>query len=315
MLKYRPHHIKLFASSLIQALSKSGKLPDSKSAVSYNFSLQDSLAYAFERIRIMPPLEIVERKEGDPNEGGTDFIRVRVGETELFWPKMISTKDLPWLYSEIYAPFGVNPSSYWSNSSLKAAKKWVIDAGACEGFFTRAAIQKGCPKVITVEPVPILCQALGHTFQREISEQTVFIEPLGLAQERKTLEFKLEDSISNTCISSDNTDRSDQTLTEKNVTLAKIETAPLDEILPKYNLCPGGLIKMDIEGAEMIALMGAQETLKKLRPSLAIAVYHSYENAELCKKIILNSNPTYKVHFRGQYAWDSPSRPYMLFAH
>lgn len=38
------------------------------------------------------------------------------------------------------------------------------------------------------------------------------------------------------------------------------------------------LIKMDIEGAEMHALSGAQETIRRCHPVLAIAVYHKAED-------------------------------------
>ena len=35
---------------------------------------------------------------------------------------------------------------------------------------------------------------------------------------------------------------------------------------------------MDIEGAEPLALKGAIETIRKFRPKLAIAIYHSMED-------------------------------------
>jgi hypothetical protein len=37
-------------------------------------------------------------------------------------------------------------------------------------------------------------------------------------------------------------------------------------------------IKMDIEGAELHALKGAEQTIKKFRPKLAITVYHHFQD-------------------------------------
>ena len=54
-------------------------------------------------------------------------------------------------------------------------------------------------------------------------------------------------------------------------------TVPLttiDKIVNELGLERVDFIKMDIEGAEVAALTGARETLRRFRPRLAIAVYH-----------------------------------------
>lgn len=57
-------------------------------------------------------------------------------------------------------------------------------------------------------------------------------------------------------------------------------------------------IKMDIEGAEYNALLGAQETIKKYKPKLAICIYHKPEDMWEIPMLILKINPEYKFYVR-----------------
>jgi FkbM family methyltransferase len=58
----------------------------------------------------------------------------------------------------------------------------------------------------------------------------------------------------------------------------RVSTLAIDDLVHDQNLERVDLIKMDIEGAELHALRGAEQTLKKFRPKLAIAVYHGLED-------------------------------------
>ncbi|MFX1392092.1 MAG: FkbM family methyltransferase [Promethearchaeota archaeon] len=70
-----------------------------------------------------------------------------------------------------------------------------------------------------------------------------------------------------------------------------IETTTIDDFVFKNSLNIG-LIKMDIEGYELNALIGAKETIKKFKPLLLIAIYHNgkqfFETIKLIKKIYPN---------------------------
>ncbi len=57
-------------------------------------------------------------------------------------------------------------------------------------------------------------------------------------------------------------------------------------------------IKMDIEGAEMDALIGAKETIKKHRPILAISVYHRAFDLLNIPIYIKSIVPEYKMYLR-----------------
>lgn len=74
-----------------------------------------------------------------------------------------------------------------------------------------------------------------------------------------------------------------------------IETVSLDEFLNGKRI---SLIKMDIEGAEYKALVGARKTISKYKPRLAISIYHKPEDIIELPKLILEMNSEYKLALR-----------------
>jgi FkbM family methyltransferase len=74
-----------------------------------------------------------------------------------------------------------------------------------------------------------------------------------------------------------------------------IDDAVKDEKIEKVDF-----IKMDIEGAELNALKGAVDTIKKHKPKLAICVYHSMEDFGTIPKFINELNLGYKFYL-GHY--------------
>lgn len=62
-------------------------------------------------------------------------------------------------------------------------------------------------------------------------------------------------------------------------------------------------IKMDIEGSEMNALLGAENTIRRNRPKLAICIYHSNEDHLRIAKWIYGLNLGYKLYIRHHTAY------------
>lgn len=75
---------------------------------------------------------------------------------------------------------------------------------------------------------------------------------------------------------------------------ASIQTAALDHCISD----PVTFIKMDIEGAELEALKGSREIIKKYRPRLAISAYHKKEDLVELPSYIKELVPEYKLYIR-----------------
>lgn len=75
----------------------------------------------------------------------------------------------------------------------------------------------------------------------------------------------------------------------------EIEIDTIDNIMDGDRV---SFIKMDIEGAEKDALLGAAKTIKKWRPKLAICAYHKAEDLYSIANTILNIMPDYKLYLR-----------------
>lgn len=76
-----------------------------------------------------------------------------------------------------------------------------------------------------------------------------------------------------------------------------IETARLDDL--NVNVTGKLCIKMDIEGFELNALKGAEETIKKYKPELAICIYHKQEDIYKIPEYIRQLVPEYNCVIRG----------------
>lgn len=67
-------------------------------------------------------------------------------------------------------------------------------------------------------------------------------------------------------------------------------------------------IKMDVEGQEKNAIIGAENTIKSQKPRMLISSYHRTEDLLSIPRAVLSVNPDYKVylrHFVSLPAWDT----------
>ena len=74
-----------------------------------------------------------------------------------------------------------------------------------------------------------------------------------------------------------------------------VETVKIDDVLSSISPT---IIKMDVEGAELEALRGAEEKLRSIKPRLAICVYHKQEDLITIPQYLKSVNPGYKFLLR-----------------
>ncbi len=264
----------------------------------YKFSFFDR--YLGTKLFVNGYTKNIDEKYFDFNE---KLNKVSLDDITIYVPKnTFKPGELAYLYKEVFIPINKNPHAYETKFLKLKTGDVVVDAGACEGFFTLYALQKKVKKVYAFEPFDLFKEGLTKTFEPEIKDNKVSIITKGLSDTTGSTRFS---STQEYICASQFDEQGDEF----------VETITMDDFIDTYNCEKIDFIKMDIENAELKAIKGAKKTIKKFHPRLSIAVYHDYKNAEEIKKMILEYVPEYKVVFGGCFMYDLPYRPYMVYAY
>ncbi|MBU1109294.1 MAG: FkbM family methyltransferase [Candidatus Riflebacteria bacterium] len=168
-----------------------------------------------------------------------------------------------------------------------------VDCGAFTGDTIQSLFNNFSRKIewiISMEPDPNNLEKLikQNLVRRPEHENTnIFIYPIGAFNKETLCSFQLNGSSSSISDSSSDT----QLL----VPVARIDTL-LAHTAPNF-------IKMDVEGAELEALDGAKEIIKKHRPNLAISAYHKAEHLWEVPRFIDSLCPDYEFRLRLHGNW------------
>lgn len=171
--------------------------------------------------------------------------------------------------------------------------KIVLDVGAFIGYhsfyFSKLVGDGG--KIIAFEPVPSNIERM-KIILKENNIKNIDIKPLALSDSAGPQTFHVDKNIENGRSSGGFIDAAD-TIWQRNVFKhrgfieIKVETHTLDSL----NLKPD-VIKIDVEGAEYLVLLGGRRTIEKHRPILYIEI-HSMLN--MFNVISLLSSLSYKT--------------------
>ena len=247
-------------------------------------------------IRIYPPVKCIRTLHSQKNRKLMEFD----GFHRFWFPEGMEESQELW--SEYLVAFWDHPMNFhrYLRGGVQLQKTdIVIDCGACEGFFTRAALDSGVTRVICVEPSPVMAECLRMTFEAEIAADRVLVMQAALGSFPGSARFSCADGDAfSGHFNEDGTET--------------VDVITLDQITAKYG-CPS-FIKMDLEGFEYQALAGGLDTLSENHPKLGITTYHNPWDYAVISSFLKgagyqNANP-YGVSMRG----GTYPRPVMVHA-
>jgi FkbM family methyltransferase len=162
----------------------------------------------------------------------------------------------------------------------------VLDCGASDGDFTREALKAGASKVVSIEITPASIECLRRNLATEIAAGKVVVYPKGVWDKDDTLTMYVDDTnfAANTVVGGSGMRPSVQ-----------VPLTTIDKIVAELGLPRVDFIKMDVEGAEGKAIAGAQGTITKFKPRLAIAAEHKPEDQFDLPKEIRKFHPDYQM--------------------
>jgi FkbM family methyltransferase len=183
--------------------------------------------------------------------------------------------------SKYLTPLKSDFPQYFDPDIIKLSDEEIfIDGGAYIGDTVEEFLKqtsKKFKKVYSFEP-----EESKHGKFKRVSDgdNRIQLMPYGLWSKREVLRFHSQGTYASGLDESGNTE---------------IPVISIDEVLDGE---PVTFIKLDVEGAELEALKGAERSIKKYRPKLAVCVYHKPLDLAEILVYLKELVPEYKIYLR-----------------
>lgn len=186
----------------------------------------------------------------------------------------------------------------------------VLDCGAYMGDSAWEAMELGAKLVISIEPSPRNLACLRRNLEKEIAGGRVIVVDKGVWDREDFLVLEEhEDPTADYIFEAYNPAGKAEG--------KKVPLTTIDKLVEELKLERVDYIKMDIEGSEQRAIIGAKNTIAKFKPRLAIAAYHLPNDWEKIPELVRSAWPGYKLECeRCLLTADGQRiRPHMFYFH
>ena len=228
-----------------------------------------------------PTCVVASRKFISSTERRDDslVVHLRGVDRPLIWPSDQPTYALQMVLSE--ALDGRNWHYYEIPETRVTPVDVVADCGAAEGIFS-LLVQPRAAHVYAIEPAPHWTSSLERTFA---GAPNVTVLPVALS-DRPGRAYLSGGAL-------------DSAVSEAKQTGAlEITVETIDRLFVDRDRALTYL-KADLEGFELAMLAGAERSIARYRPKIAITTYHVAEHAAEIAAFLHRVEPRYQVHTKG----------------
>lgn len=213
----------------------------------------------------------------------------RGGSLPQYFKPLVRPTAAAWVDVEPSVTMLLDPEDYISNEILRTGEwereSWdairrhlapgavFIDVGAHIGYYSlkAAAVVGSTGRIVSVEPNPPTVQRLRDNVAAS-GASVVHVQPVACSDHESTLDFFAAPR-ANTGQSSLSAANAAQ---EGGVAASyRVPARPLDAIVADERLTRLDVVKIDVEGAEMLVLKGATATIDRFHPALIIELIES----------------------------------------
>jgi FkbM family methyltransferase len=163
----------------------------------------------------------------------------------------------------------------------------VLDCGTNVGVYTRHALDGGARLVVAIDPAPESIECLRRNFSAEIKAGRIIVYPKGVWDKDEVIKIRTFEQQSGGDSVALNFPGSREG--------PAVMLTTIDKIVRELRLERVDFIKMDIEGSERKALVGARNTVARFKPRMAISMEHLPDDFEALTAVIANLWPDLKT--------------------